>query len=163
MINPPVALYYMQGLNTTPTHGHTALFGVYGMLGMGLILFTVKALHPHHLRWPERLMQLAFWGINLGLGAMVLLSVLPVGLLQTWAAVDVGYWYARSAEFLQTPLMNTLRWMRVLGDSLFALGAFAFVAAVVKLTVFRGRGHAHTGSGDAGEDVRIPPARAQKS
>ena len=23
-------LYYMQGLNTTPVHGHTALFGVYG-------------------------------------------------------------------------------------------------------------------------------------
>ena len=26
MINPPVALYYMQGLNTTPLHGHAALF-----------------------------------------------------------------------------------------------------------------------------------------
>jgi len=25
----------MQGLNTTPVHGHTALFGVYGMLGLG--------------------------------------------------------------------------------------------------------------------------------
>ena len=33
LINPPIALYYMQGLNTTPVHGHTALFGVYGMLG----------------------------------------------------------------------------------------------------------------------------------
>ena len=22
MINPPIALYYMQGLNTTPLHGH---------------------------------------------------------------------------------------------------------------------------------------------
>src|SRR6185503_15842220 len=32
MINPPIALYYMQGLNTTPLHGHAALFGVYGML-----------------------------------------------------------------------------------------------------------------------------------
>ena len=36
LINPPIALYYMQGLNTTPVHGHTALFGVYGMLGIGL-------------------------------------------------------------------------------------------------------------------------------
>ena len=35
MINPPIALYYMQGLNTTPVHGHAALFGVYGMLGIG--------------------------------------------------------------------------------------------------------------------------------
>ena len=39
MINPPIALYYMQGLNTTPVHGHAALFGVYGMLGIGLMLF----------------------------------------------------------------------------------------------------------------------------
>ncbi|VTQ04575.1 nitric-oxide reductase large subunit [Sphingobacterium daejeonense] len=28
IINPPIALYYVQGLNTTPLHGHTALFGV---------------------------------------------------------------------------------------------------------------------------------------
>ncbi|HEY0985745.1 MAG TPA: nitric-oxide reductase large subunit [Kofleriaceae bacterium] len=134
MINPPVALYYMQGLNTTPVHGHTALFGVYGMLGMGLVLFTVKSLRPE-LVWPDRLLGAAFWSINLGLGAMVLLSVLPVGLLQTWAAVDHGYWYARSAEFLHTSPMATLRWMRVLGDTVFAAGAIAFVVAVARLTL----------------------------
>jgi nitric oxide reductase subunit B len=138
MINPPIALYYMQGLNTTPVHGHTALFGVYGMLGMGLVLFTVKSLRPN-LVWPERLLKIAFWSINLGLGAMVLLSVLPVGLLQTWAAVDKGYWYARSAEFLHTPLMDTLRWMRVIGDTVFAAGAIAFVVAVARLTLKRDR------------------------
>ena len=136
MINPPIALYYMQGLNTTPTHGHTALFGVYGMLGIGLVLFTVKSLKPD-LVWPDRLLKVAFWSLNIGLGAMVMLSVLPVGMLQTWAAVDVGYWYARSAEFMHTPVMNTLRWMRVIGDTLFSAGAVAFVIAVLKLT--RGR------------------------
>ena len=46
MINPPIALYYMQGLNTTPVHGHAALFGVYGMLGIGLMLFSLRALDP---------------------------------------------------------------------------------------------------------------------
>ncbi len=136
MINPPIALYYMQGLNTTPVHGHTALFGVYGMLGMGLVLFTVKSLRPA-LVWPDRTLGLALWAINLGLAAMVLLSVLPVGLLQTWAAVEHGYWYARSAEFLHTPLMNTLRWLRVIGDSVFAIGAGAFVVAIIRLTVGR--------------------------
>ncbi len=136
MINPPVALYYMQGLNTTPVHGHTALFGVYGMLGLGLILFTVKSVRPN-LVWPEKLLKFAFWGINLGLGLMVLISVLPVGLLQTWAAVDVGYWYARSAEFLQAEPMQTLRWMRVVGDTIFALGSFAFVIAIVRMTLSR--------------------------
>src|SRR5262245_21917160 len=44
VINPPIALYYMQGLNTTPVHGHAALFGAYGMLGMGLMLFVLRAL-----------------------------------------------------------------------------------------------------------------------
>ena len=44
LINPPIALYYMQGLNTTPVHGHTALFGVYGMLGIGLMLFCLRGL-----------------------------------------------------------------------------------------------------------------------
>jgi len=68
---------------------------------------------------------------------MVLLSVLPVGLLQTWAAVDKGYWYARSSEFLHTPWMDTLRWMRVLGDTVFAVGAVTFVVAVAMLTLKR--------------------------
>jgi nitric oxide reductase subunit B len=53
----------------------------------------------------------------------VLISVLPVGLLQTWASVEHGLWYARSAEFLQSGLMDTLRWLRVIGDSIFAFGA----------------------------------------
>jgi nitric oxide reductase subunit B len=158
MINPPIALYYMQGLNTTPVHGHTALFGVYGMLGMGLVLFTVKALHPH-LVWPEKLMKVAFWAINIGLGAMVIISVLPVGLIQTWAAVDVGYWYARSPELLQSPLMDALRWSRVIGDTIFTIGALAFVAAVVVLTIGRKR------RGDVveeGDNVSLPQARTSR-
>jgi nitric oxide reductase subunit B len=32
-------------------------------------------------------------------------------------------WYARSAEFLQQPLLQNLRWLRMIGDSIFALGA----------------------------------------
>ena len=54
---------------------------------------------------------------------MVIVSLLPVGLLQTWASVEYGMWYARSAEFLQQPLLQNLRWLRVLGDTIFAFGA----------------------------------------
>jgi nitric oxide reductase subunit B len=122
MINPPIALYYVQGLNLTPVHGHTALFGVYGMLGLGLMLFCLRALKPG-LRWKERPLAIAFWSINLGLAFMVLLSMLPVGLMQAWASVEFGTWYARSSEFLQTPLLTRLRWMRMFGDTLFAFGA----------------------------------------
>jgi len=132
MINPPVALYYMQGLNTTPVHGHAALFGVYGMLGIGLMLFALRAIDPV-VEWHERLVAFGFWGLNVGLLAMVGLSLLPVGLMQTWAAVEHGYWYARSAEFLQTDVMNVLRWLRVLGDTIFAAGAVALVVFVFSL------------------------------
>jgi nitric oxide reductase subunit B len=122
MINPPIALYYMQGLNTTPVHGHTALFGVYGMLGLGLMLFCLRALKPGKA-WKEKPLAIAFWCINIGLLAMVLLSVLPVGLIQAWASVEYGTWYARSAEFLNTPGMTTLKWMRIPGDTIFTVGA----------------------------------------
>jgi nitric oxide reductase subunit B len=47
----------------------------------------------------------------------------PIGIMQALASIERGTWYARSAEFLQTPTMQTLRWMRVPGDVLFALGA----------------------------------------
>ncbi|RJP32658.1 MAG: nitric-oxide reductase large subunit [Phycisphaerales bacterium] len=123
-INPPIALYYMQGLNTTPVHGHTALFGVYGMLGVGLMLFCLKGLATRRV-WRTGALAYAFWSINVGLLLMVLLSLLPVGLMQAWASVEKGLWYARSAEFLQTPLMDTLRWLRVIGDTVFASGALA--------------------------------------
>jgi nitric oxide reductase subunit B len=124
LINPPIALYYMQGLNTTPVHGHTALFGVYGMLGIGLMLFCLKGLAAR-TRWKTKVLAFSFWSINLGLALMVLLSVLPVGLLQTVASVEHGLWYARSAEFLQGGFMDTLRWLRVIGDSIFAAGVLA--------------------------------------
>jgi len=132
LINPPIALYYMQGLNTTPVHAHTALFGVYGMLGIGLMLFCLKGLTMQK-PWKSGAVKFAFWTINIGLALMVLLSVLPVGLMQTWASVEHGMWYARSAEFLQTDLMDALRWLRVVGDTLFAIGILAlgwFVAGL---------------------------------
>jgi nitric oxide reductase subunit B len=132
MINPPIALYYMQGLNTTPLHGHAALFGVYGMLGIGLMLLCLRVLIPG-VEWKEGLLRFSFWALNGGLMTMCLLSLLPVGLMQTWASVEHGYWYARSGEFLHTPLMQNLRWMRVPGDTLFALGAVALVIFIAGL------------------------------
>jgi nitric oxide reductase subunit B len=134
MINPPIALYYMQGLNTTPVHGHAALFGVYGMLGIGLMLFTLRAIRPD-IEWNEKSLKFSFWSINIGLFSMVTISLLPVGLMQTWASVQYGYWYARSPEFLQTGIMNTLRWTRAFGDTIFAIGAVALVWFIISLSI----------------------------
>jgi nitric oxide reductase subunit B len=78
-----------------------------------------------------------FWSINIGLALMVLLSLLPIGLLQAWASVSHGMWYARSAEFMQTPLMETLRWLRAIGDTVFAAGIVGLVWYVLRLRIAR--------------------------
>jgi len=83
--------------------------------------------------------------------AMIVLSLLPVGLLQTVASVKHGYWYARSSEFLGQGLMQTLRWLRVPGDTLFAIGAIGFVVFVFGL-----------GLGYSLEDPRRPTAGARR-
>jgi nitric oxide reductase subunit B len=126
MINPPIALYYMQGLNTTAVHAHGALYGVYGTLGLALLLFCMRAMQPERI-WNTKLLAFAFWAINIGMMMEILFSLLPIGLLQTYQSVSQGYWSARSPEFMQTPLMQTLRWMRLFGDTIFAIGAVAFV------------------------------------
>ncbi len=147
LINPPVALYYMQGLNTTPVHGHTALFGVYGMLGLGLMLFCLRALRPGKA-WKNWPLWFSFWAINIGLALMVLISMLPIGLAQTWASVEVGTWYARSAEFLHSGHLNQLRWLRMIGDSIFALGALVlgwFVLGLVTGHSYDERGYVAEG------------------
>jgi nitric oxide reductase subunit B len=132
LINPPIALYYMQGLNTTAVHGHTALFGVYGMLGIGLTLFVLREMNHQH-EWNDKVIKIAFWSINIGLLLMVLISVLPVGLAQTYTSVKYGLWYARSADFMQLPWMQTLRWMRVFGDTIFAFGVVSLIYFVIGL------------------------------
>jgi nitric oxide reductase subunit B len=148
LINPPVALYYVQGLNLTPLHGHTALFGVYGMLGLGLTLFCMRAMGPER-PWKEGPLKFSFWFLNLGLSLMVILSLLPVGLLQAWASIQYGTWYARSAEFLQTGHMQTLRWMRVPGDVLFAAGAALFAWFILGLLTGHSYDDAKSTGGDA--------------
>jgi nitric oxide reductase subunit B len=134
LINTPLALYYMQGLNLTPLHGHTALFGVYGMLGIGLILFCLRGLRPQMV-WNGRLLQGSFWAFNIGLALMALLTLLPMGVLQLNAALEHGYWYARSADFMGQPLIEMLVWARVPGDTIFSVGALLLAWFTFRLWV----------------------------
>ena len=138
IINPPIALYYMQGLNTTAVHGHAALFGVYGMLGIGLILFVLRSMYRHQ-KWNNKLISFTFWSLNLGLFLMVVLSLLPVGLMQTVASVNEGMWYARSAEFMQQPLVSFFKWLRIVGDTIFAVGTLTLFWFVYQLTIKKKR------------------------
>ncbi|MBL1376941.1 nitric-oxide reductase large subunit [Zobellella iuensis] len=130
MINPPIALYYIQGLNTTPTHAHAALFGVYGFLALGFALLVLRYIRPN-LVFNESLMKTAFWWLNGGLVLMLFTSVLPVGIIQFVASASEGLWYARSESFMQQGLLQTLRWVRTFGDIVFIIGALAVSWQVV--------------------------------
>ena len=130
MINPPISLYYVQGLNTTPVHAHAALFGVYGFLALGFTLLVLRYVRPQ-FAFSEGLMKTAFWGLNGGLVLMIATSLLPVGIIQFMASASEGLWYARSEAFMQQPLLQTLRWVRTFGDVVFIIGAVALAWQVV--------------------------------
>jgi len=121
-INPPASLYYVQGLNMTAAHGHAALFGVYGMLGIGLLLFCLRGLYDRELH-ADKFLKPAFWSLNIGLAMMVFMSLLPAGIYQAWASISKGLWYARSPEVVHSAVMEALVWLRVPGDIVFAAGS----------------------------------------
>jgi len=152
MINPPISLYYIQGLNTTPVHAHSALFGVYGFLALGFTLLVLRYLRPGY-RFNENLMRTAFWGLNAGLALMIFTSLLPIGFLQFYASVNEGLWYARSEEFMQQELLQTLRWIRTFGDVVFIVGAIAVAWQVVLGLASRSRDEIHI-------DAALTPAEA---
>lgn len=131
-INPPASLYYVQGLNMTAAHGHAALFGVYGMLGIGLMLFCLRGLYARSLH-ADRLLKPAFWSLNIGLAMMVFMSLLPAGIYQAWASITKGMWYARSPEVVHSKVMETLVWLRVPGDIVFAAGAVVLAWYALRL------------------------------
>src|SRR3546814_16527785 len=82
-------------------------------------------------------MKVGFWGLNAGLVLMVFTSLLPVGLFQFEASTSVGMWYARSDTFLQQPFLETLRWIRTIGDVVFIVGAVAVAWRAVTLGLWR--------------------------
>ena len=135
MINPPISLYYIQGLNTTPVHAHAALFGVYGFLALGFTLLVLRYIRPN-LVFDEKLMKTGFWWLNGGLVLMLFTSLLPVGIIQFTASASEGMWYARSEGFMQQSLLETLRWVRTFGDVVFIIGACAVALQVVKGLLF---------------------------
>ena len=132
LINMPVSLFYIQGLNTTAVHAHTALFGVYGFLSLGFVFLIARYIRPE-VEFNDKLMKFGFWALNIGLALMVLISLLPIGLIQSWASITNGLWFARSEEFMQQPLLQNLRWARLIGDTILIVGAVAFFWQIVKV------------------------------
>jgi len=124
IINLPIINYYEHATYLTSNHGHTALFGVYGMLAIALILFSWRGL-VENKHWNDKILKLSFWGLNGGLFLMFSTGLLPIGLAQVWHSYDKGFWYARSAAFYDLPYIQTLGNWRMLSDTIIiVLGAF---------------------------------------
>jgi nitric oxide reductase subunit B len=134
LINPPIALYYIQGLNTTAVHAHTALFGVYGMLGMGFILICLRFYSDR--AWESTKLKRAFWLLNIGLVAMVAFSLLPIGIIQAYTSITKGYSFARDSDLLYSPIVQTLKWLRMIGDTIFSVGIFYFCWFTINETLY---------------------------
>ena len=121
LINLPIVNYYETGTALTANHGHAAMMGVYGMLAVGFAVFALRYFIPEN-KWPEKLVKISFWSLNIGLAWMAFVSLFPVGSLQLYESVDQGYWAARSLDFLTSSTVNMLEWLRLPGDLLFILG-----------------------------------------
>ena len=149
-INTPIALYYMQGMNMTAAHGHAALFGVYGMLGIGLLLFCLRGLSDRSA-WSDKLLSPMFWSLNIGLAMMVFISLVPAGIYQAWASITKGVWFARSPEVVHSSFMETLVWMRVPGDVVFSIGVVFLALFAIRLLK---KGDQHAVAKNAKNDIQ---------
>lgn len=121
LINLPVVSYYEIGTGLTANHAHTSMMGVYGMLAVGLLMFCLRYL-MRPAAWSERAAQTAFLSLNIGLAWMAFCNLFPVGIVQLYDAVGTGYWHAREPQFLMTPWVHLLEWLRLPGDVLFIVG-----------------------------------------
>jgi nitric oxide reductase subunit B len=105
--------------------------GVYGMLAIALALFSLRNIVDTR-HWKERWFMVGFWGLNTGLMGMIVITLVPIGVLQAIESFNNGFWSARSLGFYQQPIVKTLLWIRMAPDTVFiALGALPLVAGAV--------------------------------
>lgn len=133
IINLPLANYFEHGTYLTVNHGHAALMGVYGNLSVATVVFCFKLLSEPS-KWQPKLVTLSFWSINVGLMLMVLLDLFPAGVLQFKAVSDKGLWFARSAEFIDSNVFQSLTWLRIIGGSIFTLGGVVPLVHIAVVT-----------------------------
>ena len=131
LINPPIVLYYAQGINTTPLHAHTALFGVYGFFAIALMLFSLRHIVTK-ASWSDRLLKWAFWLLNGGLAGMAVFTLMPQAFYQLYWAVAKGIWYARGPEIATSPFIKITNLFRMLPDIAFGIGAVLLLLFVVR-------------------------------
>ncbi|HTO66452.1 MAG TPA: cbb3-type cytochrome c oxidase subunit I [Bradyrhizobium sp.] len=148
LINMPIVSYFEAGTNLTPNHGHAAMMGVFGMLGVGLMVFILREI-TDEATWASlrKYVRCAFFGLNIGLAMMIVLSLFPGGVLQMYDVVEHGYWHARSLAYSSGAWPRFIEWLRLPGDLLFIVfGSLPVLIAMgfgyLSLWTRRGRGAA---------------------
>jgi len=134
LINLPIVSYFEVGTLLTSNHGHTAMFGVFGMLALAVLVFCLRAMQSDRV-WEEtvKYVRVGFWGLNAGLALMVVTDLFPGGVLQLWDSLANGYWHARRLTFLMSGTFHVLEWVRVSGDMVFLLaGVLPILMATVR-------------------------------
>ena len=131
-ITTPAVNYYEHATYLTVNHGHTALFGTYGMLAIGLLLFSMRAMVTDK-GWSTTWLRISFWGVNIGLATMFLFTLLPVGLLQVLDNMEYGFWHARSNAFWEQDSVQLLGQIRIFADTLIIVpGAGGLLIFMIK-------------------------------
>ena len=107
--------------------------------------------------WPSlsRLIRIAFYGLNVGLAMMVVLSLFPGGIMQVHDVIQNGYWHARSLAYTATPLARTLEWLRMPGDLVFMFAGALPLAAAMSWGCLSPRKASYSSHGNASSD-RLP-------
>jgi len=120
LINLPIVSYFEVGTLLTSNHGHAAMFGVFGMLALAVLVFCLRAMQTDAV-WAGtvKFVRVGFWGLNLGLALMLLTDLFPAGVLQLWDSLSHGYWHARRLTYLMSGTFHTLEWVRIFADSVF--------------------------------------------
>ena len=143
-LNAPLVNYYEHGTFLTLNHAHTALFGAFGLLGIGLIYFCLRYAAGERHPFSETAGRWAFWLYNAGLVLWIVFNFFPIGWPQLAAVYEHGYAYARSQAFYDTTTF--WQWMRMPGDIVFAAGALLMAwDFLVKLRPLLSRADAPTG------------------
>ncbi len=115
LINLPIVNYYEHGTYLTMNHGHGALFGVYGMLSIALLLFSWRGLVDKGY-WNDRILKVSFFGFNIGLLLMTVGTLFPIGVVQAWTSFKEGLWAARDASFFESGFVSVIGSLRMVPD-----------------------------------------------
>ncbi len=135
LINTPIVSYYEHATYLTSNHGHAAMMGVYGNLGIAAVLFLGRYLLKDDF-WSNKLVGISFWCLNIGLLLMLALNIFPAGVMQMMASYEQGFFYARSSEFTHQALYQTLTWLRVVGDLVFLVGGITPLVLLILRGIF---------------------------